>query len=275
MAISLDQQKAIFWGEFINVAYSMYARGEANPAQPLNFPKGWKLVKNINADAGVSFYRQKEFIGFVAQSLKDPYQHAVVLHGTEGVLDYIDDFEFLLTDFPLVPNGGRTEYGFTKFYESFSFIDPITGSSQSLDDYLNDLNQTSTFTVAGASLGGALATLHALVLASRELPVEAFLFASPMVGDATFVKTYNALVPMSYRIVNQPDLVPKLPGIALGYKHVNTQFEINSLEFPEIKHSVRCFHSTDVYLYSLGDKDVNLDACKVIEQPIKSHNTLN
>ncbi|HET6873045.1 MAG TPA: hypothetical protein VFH42_08675, partial [Sporolactobacillaceae bacterium] len=70
---------------------------------------------------------------------------------------------------------------------------------------------------------------------------------------------------------NQPDLVPKLPGTSLGYKHVNTQFEINSLEFPEIKHSVRCFHSTNVYLYSLGEKDANLDACKVIKQTFKSH----
>jgi triacylglycerol lipase len=266
MSISFDYQKAVLWGEFIDVAFSMYVPGVTNPAQPINFPKGWKLVKNINADAGVSFFRQKEFIGFVAQSLKDPHRLAVVLHGTEGVMDYIDDFEFLMNDFTLVPNGGRTEYGFTRFYESFSFVDPLSGVSQNLEDYLEELNQMTSFTVTGASLGGALATLHSLVLASRNIPVEAYLFASPMVGDPKFVNTYNSLVPKSYRIVNKPDIVPQLPGHSLGYEHVNTLFEINSLDFPEIKRSIRCFHSINVYVYTLGGTNTNLDSCKVIGQ---------
>lgn len=252
MSISLDHQKAIFWGEFIEVAVSMYIPGVTNPPQPQIFPEGWKLVKNINAEAVVSFFRQKEFIGFVAQSLNEPNRYAVVIHGTEGVADFLDDFEFLMTDFTMVPNGGRTEYGFTRFYESLSFVDPQSGESQSLEDYLKGLNQTDLFTTTGSSLGGALATLHSMVLASRNISVEAYIFASPMVGDNTFVNTYNSLVTKSYRIVNKPDIVPQLPGTILGYGHVNTLFEINSLNYPGIRRSIRCFHSVSVYVYILG-----------------------
>jgi triacylglycerol lipase len=248
----MDQIGAAFWGKFIKVAEAMYKPGKTNPAQPSKFPRGWKLAKNINAEAVVSFYNQKEFIGFVAQSVDEPDRFAVVLHGTEGIVDFLDDFEFELIDFYFLSDGGQTEYGFTKFYESFTFVDPIGGESQTLEDYLRELPETASFTVAGYSLGGALATLHTAVLAERRIPVEAYLFASPMVGNASFVKTYNSLVRKSYRIVNQPDIVPKLPGDLLGYEHVNTVFEVNSLQFPQFKHSISSFHSLDVYLYCLA-----------------------
>ncbi|MCL6445172.1 MAG: lipase family protein [Alicyclobacillus sp.] len=263
--LDLNRRQAIFWGEFIELAYATYVPGVPNPLPPTNFPSGWRLVKNITADAVVSFVDQKEFLGFLAQSTTNPNEFAVVLHGTEGIMDYLDDFEFLMTDFNLVSNGGKTEYGFTRFYESFSFVDPVTGIVQTLQEYLNDLSVLKplpSFTVAGFSLGAALATLHAVVLASRHFPVEAYLFASPMVGNQTFVQTYNALVPHSYRIVNKPDIVPRLPGSLLGYAHVNTLFEINTLNFPEIKRSIVCFHSPNTYLYALGAMNTDLGTCR-------------
>jgi len=262
VSISLDNQKAIFWGEFVGLAYSMYAPRSSNPPQPPNFPNNWRLVTNITVEAVVGFYRQTEFIGFVAQSVAEPHHFAVVLHGTEGIVDFLNDFEFLLTDFDLVENGGRTEDGFTRLYESFSFVDRASGDSQNLTEYLSGLDLMASFTVAGASLGGALATLHAAVLASRNFTVEAYLFASPMVGNAAFTQLYNSLVPISYRIVNKPDIVPLLPGMLLGYVHVNTEFLINSLDFPEIKCSIRCFHSLNTYLYTLGATHTDLGLCR-------------
>ena len=260
MTILLDQQKAVYWGEFIKVCSSMYAPGKKNPPQPSNFPKGWKLVKNINAQAVVDFSSQIEFIGFVAQSLDDPQKFAVLLHGAAGALDLLESFKFLMTDFNLIPGRTKTEKGFTKYYESFTFIDPISGESQNLTDYLLEIPEKASFTVAGYSLGAAMATLHAVVLAYRNIPVEAFLFASPMVGNADFVNTYNALVPNSYRIVNKADIIPQLPGNLLGFAHVGTLFEVNSLNSPQMKRSINCFHSLEVYLCCLGAA-INLDSC--------------
>lgn len=265
MSFRLIYPQQIFWGKFIERAFSMYSSGVMNPPQPPDFPTGWKLLKNITAEAVVGFFRQKQLIGFVAESLEQPNKFAVVLHGSEGVADFLDDFEFLLTDFDLVQNGGRTEYGFTRFYESFLFVDSNTGTSQSLQDYLEQLSNLQpcpSFTVTGHSLGGALATLHAVVLASRGIPVDAYIFASPMVGDSTFGQTYKSLVPNSYLVVNKPDIVPQLPGTLLGYEHVNTLFEINSLNFLEIKHGISCYHHLSTYLYALGAIDTALGSCK-------------
>lgn len=267
MSGSVNQQ-AIDWLALVEVAINMYQRGVTNPQpvplpQPGPLPGRWTIVKNIDAEAVAGFFSQKEFIGYVAQSEIDPSRYAFVLHGSEGIADFLDDFEFLKTDFTMVPNGGKTEYGFTRFYESLSFVDPVSQSSQTLTAYLASLNPSDSYTVVGHSLGAALATLHAVVLASMDIPVEAaWLFASPMVGDSTFVNTYNSLVRTSYRIVNKPDIVPQLPGTLLGYEHVNQLVEINSLDYPEIKRSVGCFHSPDVYIYSLGDTSQGLGACK-------------
>jgi hypothetical protein len=262
MTISFDKQRVIFWGGFIEIAQSMYSPGVTNPPQPTNFPKGWRLVKNINADAVLGLIDQKEFMGFVAQSIDDPHKFAVVLRGVQGILDILDDADFDMVHFDMIPNGGKTEHGFTRFYKAFTFVDPTSGASQNLEKYLKDLPQTVSFTVAGYSMGGALATLHALVLAYQNIPVEVYTFASPMVGNPEFVKMYNTLVHKTYRIVNVPDIIPKLPGTFFGYQHVTPPFLINSLKYPQIKQNINCFHHIEVYLFALGATNTNLGMCK-------------
>jgi hypothetical protein len=244
-------EKLVFWGKFIEVAYKMYKPDVINPTEPSYFPDGWKLSKNIIAKAGIDLYAEEEFIGFVAESTVEPNQFAVIFHGSKSIFDFLTDFEFNLVDFNLIKNAGKTEYGFTKLYESFRFVDPLTNEAITLLDYVKNLSKDVSFVVTGHSLGGSLATFHAVFLADRGLSVESITFASPMVGDATFVKTYNELVSKSTRIVNKPDIVPKLPGILLGYEHVNTLVEINSLRYSKIKYSIKSFHSLDTYIYCL------------------------
>ena len=262
MPISFDKQKAIFWGEFIEIAESMYSPRVTNPPQPSNFPKGWRIVNNINANAIVGLIDQKEFMGFVAQSLVVPSMFAVVFRGTRGILDALEDFDFDMIDFEMIPNAGKTEHGFTRFYESLSFVDPISGDSQNFENYLKGLPQSISFTVAGYSLGGALATLLGMVLAYHNIPVEVYTFASPMVGNAEFVKMYNTLVHNTYRIVNSPDIVPRLPSAFFDYQHVTGPFLINSKKYPETKRNIYCYHNLEVYLYILGATNTNLGKCK-------------
>lgn len=263
MSISFDKQKVIFWGGFLKTIQFMYSPGVLNPTQPAKFPKGWKLVKNINADVAVGSIDRKEFMGVVAQSLDDPNKFAVVLRGVQGILDVLEDFDFDMVNFDLIPNGGKTEHGFTRFYKSFSFVDPTSGVSENLEKYLKDLPKTVSFTVAGYSMGGALANLHAVVLAYQNIPVEVYTVASPMVGNAEFVKMYRTFIHNSYCIVNVPDIVPKLPGEFLGYQHVTAPILINSLNYPQIKQDIFCYHHIEVYLYALGAPNINLGTCKV------------
>jgi len=65
----------------------------------------------------------------------------------------------------------------------------------------------------GHSLGGSLSTLFAVDVAVRipQLQVIMYNFGAPKVGDDEFVRRYNELVPNSFRIVNDADVIVRLP----------------------------------------------------------------
>jgi triacylglycerol lipase len=67
--------------------------------------------------------------------------------------------------------------------------------------------------ITGYSLGGAVAVLAAATLAEGQLKsqLQVYTYAMPRVGNPAFAERYNRLVPQTYRIVNQADLVPTLP----------------------------------------------------------------
>jgi hypothetical protein len=92
----------------------------------------------------------------------------------------------------------------------------------------------NSLTICGHSVGGALATLLALDLAANAAAPfnepTVYTYASPRTGDATFVSTYNHVVPNTFRIANRLDLVPKLPLPPL-YDHVLGLFELNPVNF--------------------------------------------
>ncbi|KAL3734115.1 hypothetical protein ACJRO7_023461 [Eucalyptus globulus] len=79
--------------------------------------------------------------------------------------------------------------------------------------------------VSGHSLGGALATLHALELSFSRLAkhgaiyVTMYNFGSPRVGNRRFAELYNEKVKDSWRVVNHRDIIPSIPGL-MGYCHV-------------------------------------------------------
>lgn len=263
MTPHFNRREAIFWGDFIKVAVGMYAPGVINPSQPANFPNGWRLDKNIVGTANVGFSRQKEFLGFLAQSLSNPKQYAFVFHGTKQLDFFLEELEFQLIPSPMSSGYGKVEKGITRIYESMLFIDPKSGDMESIRHYLrNSRGNRPSYTVAGHSLGGALATIHGAILAEAGFPVTVYSLASPMIGDQAFVNTYNQLVAKSYRIVNIPDIVPKLPGELLGYEHVKGKIAINSLKYPEIKHDLSCYHDLATYLYVLGARQINLRGCR-------------
>ena len=138
--------------------------------------------------------------------------------------------------------------------------------SQSVDlkDFLADPVVTSAarVTVVGHSLGGALAILHGAALGGVGVPVDVHTFGAPMVGDEHFVQAYGAAVRKSSAIVNKPDIVPKLPGTLLGYAQNGEVDEVNSIDFPELRRTIGCFHDLSTYRYVLGDTTVDISRCK-------------
>jgi triacylglycerol lipase len=205
---------------------------------------------------------EKEFAGYLAKSITNPLQQAVVIRGTESALDWLADFEFVLESFPEVPHSGKTERGFTNLYRSIT-IDNKDSSipSQTLLSQLDHLPAGTKLVVTGHSLGSSLATLHAFVAGSKKIDVELVTFASPRVGNKAFVEAFQQLGIKNTRIYNHPDIVPKVPVEIVGYRHLEPGIEINSTLLP-LKHSIPCYHALSTYLYVMGDDKANISKCK-------------
>ena len=91
----------------------------------------------------------------------------------------------------------------------------------------------SIIRVTGHSLGGALASLAAMDIATGGLPcraLEVFTFASPLVGGARWARHFSAQGFAAWRIANRRDIVPKVPPTLLGYRHVGTPIEFTSAD---------------------------------------------
>ena len=77
--------------------------------------------------------------------------------------------------------------------------------------------------ITGHGLGAALATLSAArLVANKVYPVQGvYTFGSPRVGDQAFADAYGrALGNRTFRVVNNEDLVTRVPPRLSGYKHV-------------------------------------------------------
>ena len=80
--------------------------------------------------------------------------------------------------------------------------------------------------VTGHSLGAALATMAAAKLAEQDLPVwGVYTFGSPRVGDAQFCACYDGILKdRTYRVLNNNDIVGRVPLRSQGYRHVGRYF---------------------------------------------------
>jgi triacylglycerol lipase len=76
--------------------------------------------------------------------------------------------------------------------------------------------------ITGHSLGGALAMLYAAKWSPA--PRAVYTFGQPRVGDARFRDFYNAtLGARTWRVVNEEDIVPRIPSALAGYRHAGNE----------------------------------------------------
>jgi hypothetical protein len=195
-------------------------------------------------------------MAILAQNDADPNDVVIAIRGTLDIWEWIQDAKFLLRDFPRVAGSGYTEDGFTDMYLSFS-INPATApadiQADAGDTFFAALTAliptTASVTVAGHSLGSALATLMAFDLAANtKLPVTLYTLASPRVGDHSFSTVFNHTVPDAYRIANRLDVVPKVPP-PLMYFHVGDETEL--IPPPQLKFDLACEHHLTSYFNML------------------------
>ncbi len=144
---------------------------------------------------------------------------ALAFRGSASVKNWIEDAEFKRTLFLQSAAAGHVEVheGFFRCYDSIIVaLSRLLGGS-SVFKYQN----CKPLFVFGHSLGGALAILAALELNKQGFSIaQVITFGAPRVGNKNFARLYDSVLrPRTFRIVNQNDIVPRLPFWITGYRH--------------------------------------------------------
>lgn len=263
----MDVVKAIQFGQVLGEAYDV-SPSDLNNSAGKTFVVGgtsYKVITTVYAndlatDMNPSRVNDQVSIGLICQA-ESAGDVVIAVRGTEGIYEWIHDFEFLQVPCPFLATAGQTDDGFTDMYTSMTTSAAPDSASvvRSLPRLTFD-NAVSSVTICGHSLGGALATLLALDLAATAADpanspyaqfanLVVYTYASPRTGDPVFAQTFNQVVPNSNRVANRLDIVPYLPPQFLNYQHVNTAYELTP---KQVNYSLYCEHSITTYLNLLS-----------------------
>lgn len=174
---------------------------------------GFQLIKFIDN-------KESDTQGFVA---KDENRIIIAFRGTSSLHDAWTDIQISKLIFPSL-NFFRRIFSIrsifkAKAHQGFfnSYISVRDELLKIIDDQL--IEKDYHIYLTGHSLGGALATLAALDLQVKtKAKITNYTFGSPKVGNKRFVRYYNKKVKDTYRVVNDEDPVPSIPGFS--FKHV-------------------------------------------------------
>lgn len=241
-----------------------------------------------------------KFYGIIARHRENQRSFVLAIRGTEGAVEWWDDAIVRLVPFRQVPSAGRVSRGFDKIYSTLTVLrrhrgaegafaaratpepesarEPMSGSfAEQLEQLADTLEEPGvqeqirmakerrprrSYVVTGHSLGSALATLF--VMENKEKNKfdigTICTFASPRVGNTEFARIFNLLPLDSWRLVNQQDIVPKIPfhvPTFFDYEHVDALYDFSSKG--KVKWNPACWHSMSTYLNWL-DPTIAVDA---------------
>jgi predicted lipase len=262
----MDLNLAIEYGQLVNAAYAIPPSDLSNSAGAAIRAGGtaYTVITTIYAsdlatDINPGRGEDQVSIGLILQA-DGAGDVVIAIRGTEGILEWIHDAEFLLETCPFLTGAGHTEDGFTDMYVSLRT--GLEATSPSVVKAMATLpfpRPITSVTICGHSLGGAIVTLLALDLVANSAFKDptVYTFASPRVGDPAFAGTYDQVVPKTFRVANRIDLVPKLP-LPPFYEHVQEFFELNPIQFlpfpPRllVRPEIACEHLLNSYLHLLS-----------------------
>ena len=168
----------------------------------------------------------------------------VAIRGTDSTCEWVSDATAALVPCPFMA-GAQTHAGFTRIFSS------LVVDGKPLAPYVAGLATGGRVIVAGHSLGAALATLVAVAAGGVDLVT----FAGPRVGDDGFVAGGLARLASNTRVVNQPDVVPKVPfrlWPIFPYGDFGAELALDS--GGQVKPDIHAWHDLLTYLHLLDPK---------------------
>jgi triacylglycerol lipase len=231
---------------FAEDQYDAYPATLEPPLDP-RFASDWTLRGYVSGTdailvAGTALsHGERVCYGVLLESKPAPGTFAIVIRGTKGIIEWIEDAIFSLTGYPF---GGRVEVGFWSIYGSLAFHS-LTGSEAPLiPSLVGILGPSANITVVGHSLGAALATYLAVDLSSRREPltVSSRFFASPHPGDGAFGLYAASLLKDCRSYAYALDMVPRVP-FEFGYEQLpgTIKLGVDNVQ-ARIRRSLMCSH---------------------------------
>jgi Lipase (class 3) len=290
-SLTYDPLQAAFYGRFVNAAYTMYDKHKDNPTPPsVDLPDKYKFVAWVQMRDFIFEEGDWTFYGMLAHN-PGTDDYVLAIRGTSNLTEWWDDLTSMVP-WAWDAFGGDVGYGFFRIYQTLRMIAPLQGQAlteaappgqgESLEAAGSFADQVAeavrrhaaqtqpaaapgaavaqkSVTVVAHSLGSALATLYVAdnSLTNKVKTPLLCTLASPRVGDYTFATNFNNLNIPSWRIVNELDVVPKLP--IFPFWHIDTEHVYNSGS--STVWSLGCWHSIDTYLNLLDPKQPLLKSC--------------
>lgn len=253
-AVRVDREQ----GLMVMYAADMYKifPGQLTPPVDGRLGARWTVVGYLTAvDAILLPQRQmgqgvEVCYGVLARNRADPTKHVVAIRGTEGMVEWIEDAQFVLINHP--GGAGRVEGGFWNIYASMQFkVNSGDAGVPAKDGVTAAIGANGTVTVAGHSLGSALATFLAFDPAAPALlgaRVSACLFASPHPGDDAFAHAFDVSLSGRYVLYNYfLDAVPRVP-FGPDYAHLPTVIDLRPSDAQaRIRFDLGCNHHIVCY----------------------------
>ena len=233
-----DLDTAIDLGELSLVAYNQLHECIDSGKDAITVPAPWTLEEVIyeSVDSDLNDTCKDDSgvvpIAFIATEGNSVY---LAFRGTSNVADALTDALAIQIPYDLIPDGGKVSGGFLGEYKGTDSFPVESAILSKLDDLFMTGSYDNLY-ITGHSLGAAIAAVAFPDLSQNSSAANVFMynFAGPAVGDADFVKAYEAEYGsdrVSWRVVNTNDLVPKLPPQGLDctdfmYEHVGGEHDI-------------------------------------------------
>ncbi|MBA0689588.1 hypothetical protein Goari_007311 [Gossypium aridum] len=314
------RREVVRYGEFVQAAYHGF---HSNPAMSTNqapLPRhvalpdrSYKLTKSLYATSSIGLpdwvddvapdlgwmTQRSSWIGYVAvcddrREIQRMGRRDIViaLRGTATCMEWAENLRAQLVRIPESDNPTqKVECGFLSLHKTPGAHVPSL--AESVVEEVKRLMETYkgeslSITITGHSLGAALSLLVADEISScapHVPPIAVFSFGGPRVGNKGFVNRLNEKNVKVLRIVNNQDLITRVPGIFIGegsnqqqqedlqkkqrtdgfgkvfnmidnnnpwaYSHVGTELRVDTKMSPYLKPDadMACCHDLEAYLH--------------------------
>ena len=222
-----------------NINGSRDGSAEADAYAPPGFP-GFPLIRRLALECQAAYSTDTVKCGCTGAAANVTFCHpnsiTVAFRGSRAPLDFIQDAKFGRKLLMTLPDGREAEVheGFLEDFESIiaDVVHEVRGMMAG--HHRGARPENLKIYVTGHSLGGSLAILCALEFARQGIPVSRVVtFGQPRVGNRVFCDLYNStrtaprddfsLGQITFRVVNENDIVARLPGKLIGYGEVGQQ----------------------------------------------------